>query len=263
MKIIEYRIFVPMKLQMCEAASDYSITRQMKEFTSDGDGFEIVETKNYIENGQQNHYVYRILHCQNKIPSAVRWLVPEKYAHLHEYNTSAFPRYEGKFLIPAMGDDFLLQTLTNHIEYEKGKEIPDNTNNLTDDEMKQREIYYLDILDGPISKKKDLDLHGFTCPEIDMTELVSSNKTSNDKEIPSWVYNYTGKMTLIIKTVRINFKFYGAQSLVEKLIGNTWYQVFLDSHRSMIKWAPEWSKLTKDQIYKLENNAKDELKIIN
>lgn len=67
-------------------------------------------------------------------------------------------------------------------------------------------------------------------------------------------------MTLIIKTVRINFKFYGAQTLVEKLIGNTWYQVFLDSHRSMIKWAPEWSKLTKDQIYKLENNAKDELK---
>lgn len=260
MKIIEYRIFVPMKLQYCQAASDYSVTRQMKEYTGGGDGFEIVETQNYVENGLPGHYVYRIFHCKNKIPSAIRWFVPEKYAHIHEHDHSAFPHYEGKYVIPAMGDDFILQTVTNHIEYEKGKDIPDNLNQWTDDEMKQREVYYLDILDGPSSKGNELDLHGFSCPEIEMSELVSPSKKANDQEIPNWVSNYDGPITLIIKTVKFNFKWYGAQTLVEKFAGSVWYQVYLDSHRSMIKWAPEWCNLSKDEIYGLEDEAKDQLK---
>lgn len=251
---------MPMKLEMCRTASNYSVTRQMTEYTGGGDGFEIVETKNYVENGLQGHYAYRIFHCKNKLPSAIRWFVPEKYAHIHEHDKSIFPHYECKYIIPAMGDNFILQTETNHYEYEKGKEIPNNLNKWTEDELKEREVFYLDILDGPMSKDNKLDLHGFSCPEIDMKELISSNNKSDDKEIPGWVNNYDGPMTLIVKTVKFNFQWYGAQTLVEKFVGSTWYQVYLDSHRSMVKWAPNWCNLSDDEISTLENDAKDQLK---
>lgn len=250
---------MPMKLDMCKRASNYSVTRQMKEYTGGGDGFEIVETKSYVENGLDGNYSYRIFHCKNKLPSAIRWFVPEKYAHIHEHDKSIFPHYECEYLIPAMGDDFILRTQTNHYEYEKGKEIPNNLNKWNDEELKEREIFYLDILDGP-NPKKNLDLHGLSCPEIGMNELIGDINKISDKEIPAWVKNYDGPMTLIIKTVKFNFKWYGAQTLVEKFAGNTWYQVYLDSHRSMVKWAPEWVNLSDEEIRMMENETKDQLK---
>lgn len=259
MRIIEFRIFMPMKLQMCRAASKYSVNRQTEEHTGGGDGFEIVEAKNFTENGQEGRYVYRILHCKNKLPSAVRWAVPDKYAHVHEHNRNSFPHYEGDFTIPSMGDNFVLHTETNHIEYHKGKEIPDNLNGWTEKELKQREIFYLDILDGPASKKKELDLHGYSCPEIGMSQLVGYKKKSDDQEIPKWVNNYEGQMTLIIKTVKFRFKWLGAQTIVEKVVAGTWYQVYLDTHRAMLKWAPKWVNLSDDDLMKLENKTKDNL----
>lgn len=251
---------MPMKLEMCKTASNYSVTRQMKEYTGGGDGFEIIETKNYVENGLQGHYAYRIFHCKNKLPSAIRWFVPEKYAHIHEHDKSAFPHYQCEYVIPTMGDNFILNTETNHIEYEKGKEIPNNLNNWNEDELKEREVYYLDILDGPETKGNDYDLHGFSCPEIGMNELIGCPNGSDDSKIPSWVNNYDGPITLIIKTVRFNFKWYGAQTLVEKFAGNTWYQIYLNSHRAMVKWAPKWYNLSDEEIFTLENKAKDQLK---
>lgn len=260
MRIIEFRIFVPMKLQMCRAASKYSVNRQTQEHTGGGDGFEIIEAKNYVDNGQPGRYVYRILHCKNKLPSGIRWAVPEKYAHIHEHNRNSFPHYEGDFTIPAMGDSFVLHTQTNHYEYQKGKEIPFNLNGWNEEELKDREIYYLDILDGPASKKKELDLHGYSCPEIGMDELIGSKKRkSDDQKIPRWVNNYEGPMTLIVKTVKFRFKWFGAQTMVEKFVGSTWYQVYLDTHRAMLKWAPNWHNLSDDDLLKLENKTKEQL----
>lgn len=260
MKIIEYRIFVPFRWNQCRIASAYSVNRRTKEFSGDGDGFEILSTEDYVEDGNPGHYVERLLHCKKKVPRSISWTIPEKYAHIHEHDKSIFPHYECKYIIPAMGDNFILQTETNHFEYEKGKEIPNNLNNWTEDELKGREVFYLDILDGPMSKDNKLDLHGFSCPEIGMKELISSSNKSNDNEIPSWVNNYDGPITLIVKTVKFNFQWYGAQTLVEKFVGSTWYQVYLDSHRSMVKWAPNWCNLSDDEISTLENDAKDQLK---
>ena len=259
MRIIEFRIFMPLKLQMCRAAAKYSVNKQTTDFSGGGDGFEIVEAKNYVENGQPGRYVYRILHCKNKVPSAVRWAVPDKYAHVHEHNHNAFPHYNADFTIPAMGDNFVLHTETNHFEYEKGKDIPENLNNFDDIELNSREIYYLDILDGPASKKKELDLHGYSCPEIGMNELIGSKKNADDQKVPQWVENYDGPITMIVKTVKFNFKWFGAQTLVEKVVGNVWYNVYLDTHRAMLKWAPKWHNLSEEDLLKLEKKTKEQL----
>ena len=66
----------------------------------------------------------------------------------------------------------------------------------------------------------------------------------DDKKVPAWVSNYDGPITLIIKTVKFKFEWYGLQTLVEKGVENCWDQVYLNLHRAMLKWEPDWCKLT-------------------
>lgn len=260
MKIVEFRIFMPIKLERCRMASKYAVNKQTKVNTGGGDGFEIIDAKDVVENGRPGRYVYRILHCKNKIPSMIRWAVSDKFCHIHEHNHNSFPHYSADFSIPAMGDCFLMHTETDHYEYHHGKEIPDNLTNMSETDLKSREIYYLDILNGPASKKKDLDLHGFTCPEIGFNEELSATRgKSDDTKIPEWVHNYNGPLVLIVKTVKFQLKWKGIQSMTERIVGKTWYHVYLDSHRSMLKWGTEWYNLNDEEIHQIEKETKADL----
>lgn len=259
MKIVEFRIFVPLKWSQCRLATVYSVTRRTREETGDGDGFEMIEQGDFEEDGNPGHYVHRILHFKNKVPSFIRWAIPDKYAHIHEHNRNAFPHTLTTFNIDELKDDLILHTETRHVTYEKGMEFPENLLQLSEEDLAQRKIVYLDILNGP-NKDKQFDIHGFSCPEAGISELKGPSGKSSQDQIPEWVSHYDGEITCCVKLVKFHFHWRGLQSAVEKFVTkNVFPGVYIDTHRAMVKWSPEWCKMTLDDVWKMENRIKEEL----
>lgn len=145
-----------------------------------------------------------------------------------------------------------------HVEYKNGDEIPENINDLTDEELNIREVVYMDILNGP---KSTIDLHDFSCSEAGIEKMIDDSDHSifvNDSlKPPRWVENYSGPMTLIVKTVKFQFKWYGLQTMVESFaFSYAFPTVFMDNHRMMVKWAPEWCNITPEELSDFEKKTR-------
>jgi hypothetical protein len=247
-------------LPQCRTASKYSVNKRTREETGNGEGFEIIESGEFEEDGIIGRYVHRVLHFKSRVPASLRWVIPDKYSHIHEHNRNAFPHYVATFRIPAMGDRMILDTETVHFPYKQGDQLPENPMHMTEDELKIRQIHYLDILNGPAPEKKKYDLHGYSCPEANIQELQGPTGKSNDLEVPEWVQYYNGPITLIVKTVKFKAKIPGAQTILEKYIANSvFYRVYLDTHRAMLIDAPEWAHFNEDDIKAMENHTQNEL----
>jgi hypothetical protein len=138
-------------------------------------------------------------------------------------------------------------------------EIPENLVRLDEEDLKIREIVYLDLLNGP-TKKEEFDLHGFDCPDAGITQLTAPTNVANDAAVPAWVPDYPGSITLIVKIVKFKFQWKGVQTALESLVArNVFYSTYLDTHRAMVKWSPIWSGMTLDEVWQMENRIKDEL----
>ena len=259
MKIVEFRIIVPLSLENCDHSSDYACFKRSAEAKgeSDSEGMEFVEAYDYEENGVKGHFTHKVMHLKSKVPAVIRWVVPDKYLHIKELSHSAFPHYLTEYEMPGMGKDFVLSTDTKHYDYKPDGKIPNNSANLTPAELKQREIRYLDILNGPIYDKS-LNLKGFSYPEANIEQMQSDQK-ANEKNPPGWTLNYNGPMTCIIKTVKFHFKWRGIQSAVEAFVLNSVFpEVFMDNHRAMVKWAPEWSKISREELLRMEQEKQQQ-----
>ena len=259
MKIVEFRIILPLPLEKCRHASNFACFKRSSEAKgeSDSEGMEFVEAYDYEENGEKGHFSHKVMHLKSKVPAVIRWVVPDKYLHIKELSHDAFPHYLTEYQMPGMGKDFVLSTDTRHFDYKPRGKIPANASNLTSAELNQREIRYLDILNGPIYDKS-LNLKGFSFPDQEIEEMKSDEKP-NEKEVPSWTNSYNGPMTLIVKTVKFHFKWLGIQSAVEAFVLNSVFpEVFMDNHRAMIKWAPEWSKVSPDDLKRMEHEKQQQ-----
>jgi hypothetical protein len=235
------------------------VNRRTREETGDGDGFEIIDSGDFEEDGNPGHWVRRIFHFKRKIPGWLRWVVPEKYAHIHEDNRNAFPHTVTKFHLEGM-EFFLLHTETRHVVYERGMEIPDNLVRLEPEDLAIREVVYLDLLNGPVNKR-EFDLHGFSCPDAGIGELTApKGGKKDDATIPEWVNFYEGPVTLVVKIVKFNFQWKGVQTAVESLVAKSvFYSTYLDTHRAMVKWSPIWCKMTLEEVWNMERQIKDQL----
>ncbi|OHS93166.1 Phosphatidylinositol transfer protein 2 [Tritrichomonas foetus] len=260
MRIVEYRIFVPFRWDQCRIASAYSVNRRTKDETGGGDGFEILSRRDFVEDGNPGHYVERVLHFKKQVPKSVSWAIPNKYAHLHEDNSNAFPHTVTTFQCEGMGDNMLLHTETRHVKYEKSMELPKNLLRLTDEELGMREIVYLDLLNGPESKKKEFNLKGFSNPDAGILEMKAPSNRVDDQQIPEWVQYYEGEITVVVKVVKFLFKWRGIQTFLENFVAkNVFYHTYLDTHRAMVKWSTEWSQMTIDEVFVMEGEIQKEL----
>lgn len=151
-----------------------------------------------------------------------------------------------------MGEHLICDTFTAHSD--NGiQNIPDNCCELTEKELKKRELIYVDILDGADPDYPELDLHCFTCPQLNGFTFPEAKGTYDKSKIPKWTQNYHGDITMVVKILKFKFKWFGIQTLVEKLACQTYIpQAFLDTARAMIKWIPEWFGMSVEQAREYE-----------
>lgn len=290
MKILEFRVLIPINLLKFQVAKRFINLKYVKDLGGDGEGIQLIKNEEPFENEKEKGYLTeKIYHVKSKIPSFIRWVVPDKYLHFYETSYNAFPHTTTINTIPALGEDFLLSVESQHMDAkftfnkEKGENeftIPDNSLNLNDTELKERKIYYIDILNGPATSnvesfgeenEKDVKnknpgakdvIKNFVCPEIGIKEPLGNFDTTNEyhpDQIPAWAKKYNGEMALIVKVVRFHLKWFGLQSAAEKIVSNTFYpKLFTDVHRKIILTGPQWKSLTMEDIMKEEEKVKED-----
>lgn len=262
MKIYEFRVIVPTRIDKYHVGNRYMNLEYVKSEAGGGEGIELVKNEKFTNEKESGQYTYKIFHIKSKIPAFIRWAVPDKYLHFHEESYNAYPHYDTNDFIPALGKDFILHVETQHIEYKNGMEFPENAVGLSEKELKQRKIYYIDIVDGnPQPSDKSQIMEGFSCPEAGITKLTGKPGSYNPDQVPEWTKNYDGDMICCVKVVRFHLKWWGIQTAVEEFVTKSVYpKIFVDSHRRLISTAKDWYNLSNEQILELEQNAAKEQK---
>ena len=261
MKIVEYRVILPTNVPQYQVANLYMVAQRTREDTGSGEGIEIIKNEPYerevdgkTETGQ---YTHKIMHFKSRVPGAIRWAIPDSYLHIHEKSHNAYPHFHTQYFLPGMSDDFYLLCESQHIEYHKGEDVPDNVLGLTPDELKIRKVIYLDIVNGkPAPEKKEWSMKNFSCEEAGIPPLQTPDNIVDETKPPEWTKYYEGTMMCAVKIIKFKFKWFGIQSLVEKYALDTvFHNVFLDSHRAMFRWVAKWHNMTIQDIRELEDQV--------
>ncbi|KAH0795579.1 Phosphatidylinositol transfer protein [Histomonas meleagridis] len=264
MKIIEFRIILPTNVTQYQIGNLYMCAQRTREESGGGEGIEILKNEPYSDwNGESGQFTHKVLHFKSRIPAFIRWAIPDKYLHVHETSHNGYPHFHTEYHIPGQDDWFYMLVESQHIPYSRDTPIPDNIMNLKPEELAMRKVCYLDIVNSnPKPQKKEWDMHNFVCPEAEITTPLSTPKNTRDEtKPPEWTETYPGTMMVCVKIVKIMFKWKGLQTAVEKLATDSvFHDVFLDSHRAMMRWADKWFPMNMEQIRAMEQELQDEQK---
>ncbi|KAA8491030.1 Phosphatidylinositol transfer protein 2 [Porphyridium purpureum] len=250
MKIVEYRLRLPISCADYYRGQLYMVARSSMEETgvTEGEGVEIVKNEPYVDNPHgmpPGQYTEKNFYLRSHVPSFIAAVIPDEFFVLIEYSWNAFPKcltiYENKYL----GEKFFLSVETLHAD-DRGEQ--DNANLLTAEELKLRSVDVLDIADknnGVAMIKGE-----------DPTQFVSQKYPEHSKLKKDFAETCTPVMTAY-KVVRLEFKVFGLQSKVEK-----WGQYygmrgsFIKFHRKLWCWMDEWMDLSLEEIRDMEEKAK-------
>lgn len=239
------------------AAKSLEESQQVK-----GEGIETLKNEPYSQSGETGQYTYKVFHFKSRIPAFMRWALPDKYCHLHEKSWVSYPHYHTVYENPGIGKNFSMEIDSWHVPYKHGEGIPDNLLNLSPDELKERRIVYLDILNGKPKPEKNQDLGKWTCPALNVNKPLSDylkpkshgiGEKDERKSPPEWTVNYDGEMMVAVKVVKINFNWKGLQQIVEKYATHTLLQnLFVEAHREMMRWGDKWGPMSLEDVQKYE-----------
>lgn len=263
MKIIEYRVILPTNVPQYQIGNLYMCAQRTRQEAGNGEGVEILKNEPYDENGETGQFTHKVMHFKSRIPKAIRWAIPDKYLHIHEISHNGYPHFYTEYKIPGQDDWFYLLVESQHIVYDKSTGCPDNVLKLTPEELAIRKIQYLDIVNSkPKPERPEWDMHGFVCPEAEVkTPLQTPINKCDETKPPEWVEHYDGELIIAVKIVKFNFKWSGIQTAVENFCLNTvMHNVFLDSHRALMRWADKWFPMNMQQIRELEDEVLNEQK---
>ena len=107
----------------------------------------------------------------------------------------------------------------------------------------------------PNPKDKTLCLSEFECQEAGIAKFPKSTK-NNKKQIPEWVKNYKGEMSITYKRLQVEFNVFGASSTVESILCSTIMpNIIAETSRDMVRWSPEWCQMNREQVTKYEDES--------
>jgi len=243
-----------MTVEEYQVAQLFSVADASKNETGGGEGIEIKANEPYedkpIFHGEypSGQYTHKVYHLASKVPKWVRILAPKGSLEFKEEAWNAYPYCKTVVTNPEyMKEKFRISIETMHTA-DRGES--DNVHRLTPEELKKREIVYIDIANDTVRP-------GDYKPEEDPTKF-KSEKTGRGPLQGSWKESVTPVMCAY-KLVRCEFIWFGLQGRVEKFIMNGERRIFTNFHRQVFCWMDKWMGLTMEEIRAIEERNKVEL----
>ncbi|XP_063931400.1 phosphatidylinositol transfer protein 1-like isoform X1 [Zophobas morio] len=259
MLLVEYRIPLPFTLEEFEIAQLYMVVKASQEYTVDGEGVEIIKNEPYnnlegaLDFGElskvsipknKGQYTHKKYYIGSRIPPYVKAVLPCNALYLNEEAWNAYP-----YCKTALTNGYL-DTAKFHVEIEslhfndKGQQ--ENIFNLKEEELLKRKVIHLDISED-LSKSSEYN------DKYDPRKF-KSKKTGRGLLSKGWEISANPVMCAY-KLVRINFRYFGMQNKVEKIIEDYETRLFLSTLRQAFCLIDEWYALDMHAIRDLEEQV--------
>ncbi|CAH1273618.1 PITPNC1 [Branchiostoma lanceolatum] len=241
----EYRICMPLTVEEYRIGQLYMIAKHSQEQSMKGEGVEVVRNEPCEdEEHGRGRYTEKRIHLSSRLPSWIRAVVPRIfyiterawnfYPHtITEYTCSFLP----KFII-------LIET-----KYQNNNGSSCNCLGLTDEELTQREVDFIDIATDDIPDKQ------YQASE-DCTKF-KSKKTNRGPLAEGWRDTHDPIMCSY-KLVTVKFEVWGLQTRVEAFAHRAIRDILLVGHRQAFTWVDEWFGMAMDDVRDFEQRLQEE-----
>ncbi|KAH7816311.1 putative phosphatidylinositol transfer protein [Monocercomonoides exilis] len=238
MKIVQFIIPIPLTLEEYEIGHLYMVAKSSRQNSAKGDGVEVIKNEPYNKDGVHGQYTLKRMYISSRIPKFLSMILPSDALTLEEESWNAFPYTKTVYKNLWMKDSFSLTIESMHIE---GADIPENPVNLSDEELKSCSVETLDIGE-PVERKITRE---YNCNE-DPT-IYKSMKTERGPLFPGWWRTAKKKgwpLTVACKVMKIDFQWFGLQTIAESYAVSLCRSIFADAHRQQFCWLDEYFGLT-------------------
>ncbi|KAJ8957335.1 hypothetical protein NQ318_004814 [Aromia moschata] len=235
----EYRICMPMTVEEYQIGQLYMIARHSLEQSGDGEGVEVVENKEVVdEKHGTGQFTEKRIHLSSRLPYWIQSVIP-KIFYVTEKAWNYYPftitQYTCSFI-----PKFLIEIET---KYENNNGSTENCLNLSPEQLAERLVDYLDIAYDEVSAKH--------YKEEEDPRFFQSKKTHRGPLVDGWRTNFQPIMCSY-KLVHAYFEVFGLQTRVEDFIHSCIREVLLLGHRQAFAWIDEWVEMTMDDVRKYE-----------
>lgn len=231
---------MPMTVEEYQIGQMYMTARTSYEESNDKDRLEQITTTpcTHPEYGT-GRYTEKKIYVSERMPSWLRPLVPN-ILHVVEKSWDYYPYMETVYecsLVP----QFSMKITSMH-QSDNGSQ--ENCLCLEEEELKQREVDYIDILTDPVDEdqyKEEEDL-----------SLFKSEKTDRGPLQEGW-REKTETIMCCYKLVDVSFGVFGLQTAVENCAHQMLRNVMLVGYRREFAWIDEWIDMTLEDVKQYES----------
>lgn len=245
---------MPLTVEEYQVGQLYSVAEVSKNETGGGEGIEVLKNEpftNYPLLGGKysaGQYTYKIYHLASKVPAFIRLLAPKGSLEVHEEAWNAYPYCRTVITNPGyMKENFMICIESLHVG-DAGDQ--NNPHELSPEQLKQREIFYIDIANDPVAPAD--------YKESEDPTKFKSVKTGRGPLVGDWKKTVQPIMTCY-KLVTCEFRWFGLQSRIENFILKSERRLFTIFHRQVVCWLDSWYGLTMQDIREIEDKTKEEL----
>lgn len=235
--IIEYRIPLPIDVQEYCIAQLYTVAEESKNNTSGGEGIKVVKNEPFEDERGKGQYTFKIYNVESKLPSLVTAIAPRGSLIFYEHAWNCYPNCRTEYSNEYLGEKFKFSITSRH--------LPDNgcTENvfeLTDDELKKRQVFELNVAD-----KDQLDVSKYdpakdpALVKSEKCDLLPLQKDFKEKANPVMccykLLNFSCTMTLV-------------GGMIERKVHPYIYSFLLEFHRKVMCLVDFWKGMTMEQL---------------
>nr|XP_026694786.1 membrane-associated phosphatidylinositol transfer protein 2 isoform X1 [Ciona intestinalis] len=251
MLIKEYKIPMPLSVQEYRIAQLYMIQKKSREESQGTEsGVEIIQNKPYSDGpGGDGQYTQKIYHISKHIPGWLVAILPKDALIVEEEAWNAYPYTRTRYTCPFI-EKFSIDIETRYFD-DTGEQ--ENVFDLPNSGLRSRSVDEIDIVNEQSSDyKKEEDPRHYVSKATGRGPL-SDDWITNAKKCPP---EKRGNFMCAYKQCKVEFKYWGMQSKIEKFIHDTGLRkVMLRAHKQAWCWQDEWYGLTIDDIRKLEKET--------
>eukprot|EP00467_Chlorarachnion_reptans_P001871 CAMPEP_0114503098 /NCGR_PEP_ID=MMETSP0109-20121206/9463_1 /TAXON_ID=29199 /ORGANISM="Chlorarachnion reptans, Strain CCCM449" /LENGTH=532 /DNA_ID=CAMNT_0001681097 /DNA_START=27 /DNA_END=1622 /DNA_ORIENTATION=- len=145
-KVIEFRIPLPLKTSEFKTALPYVVTRCSEELSlkGTGDKVEVLKNEPFDDGELKGNYTHKVFHVSQRIPDWIKSVVPMlRGATLEEESWNAFPFCRTAYSCKLLGEIFKMEVLSMHIDDDTGD--VENALNLPEDLLAIRQVRRINI----------------------------------------------------------------------------------------------------------------------
>ncbi|KMZ85303.1 phosphatidylinositol transfer domain-containing protein [Plasmodium vivax Brazil I] len=260
MKLIEFRLAMPLTMEEYKICQQYLLAKVSHEDTentihgvghnkkTDGRSLVLFKKGTYDdENGEPGDYTFKRMNLVNKIPKWLLNFVDPKYCLIDEKSWNSYPYLKTVYEATGFPKAQVQVESTHHIGYN----TEDNAFNISDEQLAQRKVVLIDIVNDKVAYKDYL-------PEEDPT-IFYSERAQRGKLDENWIENSKVIMTCY-KLFNIDIPYFGMFcSKLENWIVTVIKDSLLKYHRKALSWIDEWIDLTDEQIRAFEAEIQNKL----